>query len=175
MVKFADIPKMTRDGHYRTNVPWDHLERHISRWIKEGEDSDTASLELCPDFQRGHVWTREQQIAYVEFKLRGGMGSHEIRFNCAGWMGDFRGPFVLVDGLQRLTAVRKFLNNEIPAFGHFLHEYEDPRELMNIDFVFSVNDVSDYNDVLKWYVEMNSGGVVHTEEEINRVKDMIKD
>ena len=29
-------------------------------------------LQLNPDFQRGHVWTEDQQVKFLEFILRGG-------------------------------------------------------------------------------------------------------
>ena len=29
-------------------------------------------LQFNPDFQRGHVWTEGQQIAFMEFLLKGG-------------------------------------------------------------------------------------------------------
>ena len=105
MPRIQDIPKYTLDGNYRVDVPFSSIERTISEFEEE------YKLQINPDFQRGHVWDRQKQIAFVEHLLQGGKGSDEIRFNCPGWNGDFRGPMVLVDGLQRLTAVRLFLSN----------------------------------------------------------------
>ncbi|MEN1986518.1 PTS glucose transporter subunit IIA [Paenibacillus sp. ES5-4] len=28
-----------------------------------------------------------------------------------------------IDGLQRLTAIRRFINGEIPVFGSYIHEF----------------------------------------------------
>ena len=172
MAKFQDIKKMTRDGSYSIHVPWDLMLDHFGRWMNE--DKGTAPLDINPEFQRGHVWTEEQQIAYVEFKLRGGVGSDEIRFNCAGWMSSFKGPFVLVDGKQRIEAVRRFLQDEIKIFGHYHSEYTDDMRMFDARFTVKVNDLESMKDVLKWYLEMNTGGTPHTKEEIDKVREMLE-
>jgi hypothetical protein len=169
-MKFKDIPQLTRSANYRVNQDWNYLIETIKRY----SDKDLCPLDIDPDFQRGHVWTEQQQIAYVEFKLRGGSGSNELQFNCPGWMNDFRGPFVLVDGKQRLTAVMKFLNNELPIFdGQYFKDFEGSVSF-NVDFVFHINDLSTMEDVYKWYIELNSGGTPHTKEELDKVKKMLK-
>jgi len=79
-MKFSDIKQLTRSDHYRVNVSWTYLQNCIDRYCRyEG----AAALDMNPDFQRGHVWTEEQQIAYVELKLRGGEGSNIVYFNCS--------------------------------------------------------------------------------------------
>ena len=172
MVKFDDIPQMTRDGHYQVQVDWLYLEEHLAGWLHD-ERMPNMDLQVEPDFQRGHVWDEERQVAYVEHVLAGGRGSNILRFNCSGWMSSFKGPFVLVDGLQRLTAARRFLANEIPAFGHYRDEYEDQHVLGRVNFIVQVNDLKTREQVLRWYLELNTGGVVHTPEEIARVQALL--
>lgn len=81
---------------------------------------------------------------------------------------------VLVDGLQRLTAFIKFLNNEIPIFGTYYKDFEDRPRMSNDMLKFNVNDLQTRAEVLRWYIEMNSGGVVHSDKEIERVKEMLR-
>ena len=111
---YKEIPRFTRNANYRINVDWPYLEKQLQGWIEERE---VAPLNIDPEFQRAHVWRPEQQSAYVEYILRGGISGREIYFNCIGWNSDYRGPFVLVDGKQRLEAVRSFLRDEVPVFG----------------------------------------------------------
>ena len=144
-MKFSDIPKFTRQAHYHVNKSW----RYLVEEVEESESEEKlAPFNRNPDFHRGHVWTVEQQIAYVEFKLRGGTGANNILCNCPGWMGDFRGPYVLVDGKQRLEAAMKFLKNELPVFdGHYYKDFEDEPN-SSLDFIWHVNDLSTREEVL---------------------------
>jgi hypothetical protein len=169
MPKFADIPQMTRDGYYQVNVGWDYLED----WIAHNRDKPSVGFEMDPDFQRGHVWTEQQQIRYVEFMLRGGKSSRVIYWNCKGWMHTFEGPMVLVDGKQRISAVLRFLGNEILAFGHKREEYTDRLGLCHCDFLMNVNNLKTRAEVLQWYIDLNAGGVAHTNEEINKVRRLL--
>lgn len=167
-MKFKDIQKFTRTPQYRVDVPLDHLKS----WIEDKEFD--LNLQLNPDFQRGHVWSESQQIAYVEFLLRGGKSGIDIYFNMPGWMGNWKGDFVCVDGLQRITAALKFINNEIPVFNHYISEFEDRLPFTDGNLTFHVNNLKTKSEVLNWYIEMNSGGTIHSDEEINRVKQLLK-
>jgi hypothetical protein len=171
-VNFNEIPKKTRDGRYRIDADWNDIERIIERYTNE------YKLEVNPDFQRGHVWTEAQQIAYIEHVLQGGKASNELRFNCIGWMKTYEGPMVLVDGLQRLTAVRRFLRDEIRAFGHTCTELKVPEHHHRVPsdyaFVIYINDLRSRKDVLQWYLELNGGGTVHSQDELNRVKALLE-
>ena len=173
MPRFQDIPQVTQDGHYRIHVSWDYLLEHLENWMVR-DTHGLAALDINPEFQRGHVWTKQQQIAYVEFELRGGVGSDELRFNCVGWGGSYKGPFVLVDGKQRLEAVCRFLRNEIPSFSHYFSEYTDQLRINGPHFEFRVNNLETEKQVLQWYLEMNDGGTPHTEEELNKVRKMLE-
>ena len=44
---------------------------------------------------------------------------------------------------------------------------------MGQGFRWHVNDLSTYSEVLQWYLDLNSGGTVHTEEELNRVQQLL--
>jgi len=134
---------------------------------------DCRGLQLNPDFQRGHVWAEDQQISYIEFLLKGGKSARIIYFNHPNWMGNWQGDFVCVDGLQRLTAVMRFFNNEIKVFDTYYKDFEDKLH-SDIDLIFNVNNLKTKKEVLQWYLEMNSGGTIHTEEEISRVKELLK-
>ena len=169
-MKFADIPQFTRMPNYNVHVPWDYLEQ----WINNHANEHGQTLDLSPVYQRGHVWTEEQQVRYVEYVLRGGKSGLDIHFNCPGWMSNHPSQHIeLVDGKQRLNAVLRFLHNEIKAFGAYLNEYTDSMRMANVHFNIHVNNLKTQKAVMQWYVDMNSGGTVHTSEEIERVKALI--
>jgi hypothetical protein len=168
--KFSDIPSFTKTANYVVHTSWRHIEATLKDW------GDYYGLQLDPEFQRAHVWSEDQQIRYVEFVLRGGKSSQDIYFNCANWNGnaDKGSPLYLVDGKQRLQAVRRFLNNEISAFGTLYKDYEDKLDFMKCTFIFHVNDLKTYKEVLQWYIDLNAGGVAHTKDEIEKVRKMLK-
>lgn len=170
VIKFTDIPQLKGFGHHRYDIPLSQFKGNIENYIQED------SLDLCPDFQRGHVWTESQQIAFVEFVLRGGR-CPEILFNHPGWMKSFEGEFVCVDGLQRITAFNLFLDNQLPIFnGYFKSNIEGiDRALRGIYISIYINVLPTRKDVLQWYLELNSGGTIHTQEELDRVKKLLKE
>lgn len=139
-------------------------------------------LQLNPEFQRGHVWTEEQQIAWLEYHLRGGKLGNTIYLNNPFW-NSYREPkqkeysdYVCVDGLQRITAAQRFVHNEIKVFGSYFKEYEDKLRLANdATMILNVNNLKSEKEVLQWYIDMNAGGTPHTNEEIERVEKMIEE
>lgn len=167
-MKWNDIPKFTSYGSYAIDVPWNYLNEHIQNWVLDYD------LELNPDFQRGHVWDTDRKEAYIRFCLKGGTSANNVYFNCPGWqsLGE-TGQMVCVDGLQRITSVLDFMNDRLRVFGFLKSEFEGRFPAMAYKLRFHVNDLDTRAKVLNWYLEMNSGGVVHSKEELNRVRNML--
>lgn len=170
--KFLDIPQFTKQGSFQVNVPF----TSVLNWIETMQKD--MDLQLNPDFQRGHVWVEEQQIAYIEFLLKGGKSSRIICFNCPYWNSGKKREyeykdFVCVDGLQRITAVTLFMDNKIKVFGSLYHEFTDKIPL-SLDLLIIVNDLKTKKEVLQWYIEMNTGGTPHTKEEIAKVRSILE-
>ena len=167
-MKFSDIPLLTRDGEWECHYDLKSAVRQIEEWESE------EGLQLNPDFQRGHVWVEAQQIKYIEYILQGGKTAKVIYFNNPGWRSGRidRNNFVCVDGLQRITAIKRFINNEIKVFGYYYKEFEGNIRSME-GIKFNVNTLKTRKEVLQWYIEYNSYGTIHTEEEINRVKELL--
>lgn len=174
ITKFSDIQQFTSDGCYRVNYPLTSFVKYIE------EEVESNGLRLNPDFQRGHVWSEEQQIAWIEYHLRGGKSGNIIYLNNPFWNSvetpktDQYSDYVCVDGLQRITAAQRFVHNEIKVFGSYFCEYEDKLRLANNNtLILNINDLKSEKEVLQWYIDMNSGGTPHSNEEIQRVRDMI--
>ncbi len=165
MPRFQDIPQFTREGawqfHFNLETIWP--------WIQKQEE-ELGGVDLDPDFQRCHVWTEEQQIAWMEFHLRGGKTARVIYFNHPGWMGDWRGTLTLVDGKQRLEAIRRFFSNEIPVFGHYYRDFTDRTDSVRHNLQINVNNLKTRAEVIRWYIDMNNGGTPHTDAEIEKAR-----
>lgn len=142
-----------------------------------------GSFDLSPDFQRGHVWTVTQQVAFVESMLRN-VTTGRILFNCPGWAHTPAAPgdipehtFVILDGLQRLTAVRLFMADALAVFGGLRASdlrgspFDPFRNSYRLQIgIFEFNS---RQDLLSHYLAINSGGTVHSQEEIQRVQGLL--
>jgi hypothetical protein len=166
-MKFKDI-KQFPFASYQVDISWDYLEDSLVHYNKEDR------LDFDPEFQRGYVWTKEQQIAYVEYQLRGGFSGKDVFFNHPNWMTTYEGKMVLVDGKQRLTAVLAFLRNEIPAFGFYYRDFEDKIGFAHVNFKFHINNLKTEKEVVEWYLGFNTGGSIHTEEDLKPAKELLK-
>ncbi len=126
---------------------------------------------IIPDYQRGRVWSAEQSSLFAGFVLTGGQPPPI-------WIQEYPDADIeeIVDGLQRISAMRAFFDGEIPA------------ELPNGERVYRRNLDDDCAgmlkglyltkmivrlprraDVLRLYLRLNRGGTVHTDAEIGRV------
>lgn len=168
ITRYADIPQFTRDGNWQCDYRWDKGIEAIQEWVAQD------NLQLNPDFQRLHVWTEAQQIAFIEFFMRGGKTGNVIYLNHPGWQRGYKGEFVLVDGKQRIEALRRFRDNEIPLFGSFISEFTDKPTWTDCTLKINVNTLSTRAEVLQWYLDMNSGGTPHTAEEIEKARKLLE-
>lgn len=171
-------------SNYIVDVPFKMVEYELKKY------EDCYGLELIPDFQRGHIWSQDQQIKYIEATVKGTVApsSRFITFNCSDW-GDNNSDEVIkdmvcIDGLQRLTAVRRWMNDEFTIFND-LFEYGVSKEFFDRTSL-SFNSLSNgikiailgmqtKEEILKYYLAFNDGGTVHSPEEIARVKQMLKE
>lgn len=177
MPRFRDIPQFTRSAGYCVNVGLDHLPIHYAKYVQD------YGLDVSPDFQRGYVWTPEQKVRFVEYMLRGGVSGLDIYCNSPNWQHGAMGAtskdkgawFVLVDGKQRLDAALGFLSNEFPVFdGHYFRDFTDKPRITQCNFRWHVNDLQTREEVLQWYLDLNSGGTVHSESELDTVRALIR-
>ena len=169
ITKFRDIPQFPK-AHYQVNVGLSHLEEHLDYW-----DRPESPLILDPDFQRGHVWTKQQQSSFMEYFLKGGETGRNLYFNCSSWMSAFNTPVYCVDGLQRITAALAFMHDEIKVFGRKMSEFEDKLPINNYTFVVNMLKIRNKKELLSIYVDFNSGGTPHNPQELKRVAQMIKE
>lgn len=179
VVRLADIPRFIPGGHYAVDVHFGYMNEWINGHLRD------MDVDLDPDYQRGHVWTDEQRTKYVEFMLRGGESSNIIHWNHPSWMciydprrTDLPNALSIVDGKQRVTAVLRFMRNELPAFGHYYEEFEDAKPYTGLGgprLRMCVNNLSSRRDLLTWYLQLNDGGTVHSREELDRVRGLLEE
>lgn len=172
-MKFKDIPQFPK-AYYSVHVGLDYLRTTLDNW-NERLTGGPGMLELNPEWQRGHVWTKKQKISFIEFMLRGGTTGMEIYFNCSSWMSEFNTKIYCIDGLQRLQAAIDFVENKIPVFGTLYKDFEDRLRMTDSRFVFNMLNLKKKRDLLNLYIMFNSGGTPHNAKEIARVQAMMNE
>lgn len=164
---YQAIPRLPH-SNYNITVQWTSLAHQLEHW------DQSFKLDLSPDYQRGHVWTPEQQTAFVEYQLLGGESGRKIIFVAEDWARMPDGMKIeLLDGKQRLTAVQAFLAGEIPAFGHYIGDWEGHLRGVVYYFEFQVIDCPSREDRLRLYLQHNGGGVVHSQAELDRMRALL--
>lgn len=166
-IKFDDIPMFPR-AFYEITVGWDYLEEQIERSVGIG-------LNMDPDFQRGHVWTENQKRAYVEYMLRGGEVARNIYINAPDWNNSSYKDSELIDGKQRITAVIDFLQNRLTVFdGNYRKDFSGRMRTTSARFNWCVVALPTRSEVLQLYLNINAGGTPHSPEEIERVRNLLR-
>jgi hypothetical protein len=157
--------------------------RGIERFLKEHEAE--GGLDLDPDFQRGHVWTDVHRTRYLEHLLRGGQHGRVIVWNSPTYAyhdrradTDLPTTLVIVDGKQRLTAVRMFLDDRVGVFGG--NRLSDFDEQSQRDILISTSNLLRLTmhmhglqyrrELLDLYLQLNEGAIAHSPEELDRVR-----
>lgn len=176
--RLAAIINPLRRNSYAVDFEWRHIGESLPKMA-----NDYGVFDMCPDFQRGHVWTKEQQLHYVENALRGIVSAPAfvLQFNCPNWEdGDYQGDlprgFQCIDGLQRYTAIQEYVKGNIKPFGL---SHEDmvcsSYSIKGSQYRFRV-EVYEFTkkvDLIRHYLDLNTGGTPHTAEEIERVKGLL--
>lgn len=167
-MKFRDIPQMSR-ANYAIDVSVSYLKSTLDSYHEH------YALDFDPPFQRHYVWTDAQRTAYVEYILKGGMSGRDIYLNAPHWMAKSRMPkLTLVDGKQRLNALLDFLDDKVPVFGGVTYAmFTDQLSPMEPSLKFHINDLDHERDVVRWYIDMNTGGSIHTPEDVQKAKDYL--
>ena len=175
-MRFEDIPQFPQ-GHYQVDISWTYLEEWLCTW-EDSMKCINQKLELNPNFQRGHIWNKEQKEKYIEYILQNGESGRIVYFNIANFSSSTleakaTGNMVCIDGLQRLNAVKSFMNNEVKAFGLYYWEYEDRLHPARHRLTMIICAISTRLEILKWYLAFNSAGTQHSKEELERVQRLI--
>ena len=101
-------------------------------------------LELQPDFQRHEVWTKAAQIMLIDTIIRG-IPIPKVYIKSVMIEGNtYR---VVIDGQQRLTAILKFVQDQLPLKRPYSGEYQD--------MVFSQLPPDVQNEILRYKIDIH--------------------
>ncbi len=170
-------------ARYTVDVGFGYVEKWLADLDRDYGRGSAGGLELDPDYQRGHVWLPEQRSRFMEYLLRGGSANLQLQWNHPLWneqnvVTDLPHQMQLVDGKQRLETIRRFMRGEVLAFGlpvtSFIGTSFDPNRLGTFRISMNVHSITLRAELLKFYLALNEGGVVHTADELARVHKLLK-
>jgi hypothetical protein len=135
-------------------------------------------VSLEADYQRGHVWTTEQQMDFVGHLLVG--GAVQCCVMNRGPTGDLH-PAEVVDGKQRITACCAWSDGHIPAWipgkgqvwAKDLNQKWQTKSSCTIGLELGIVLMT-RRECLRLYLKLNSAGVVHEPDELERVRRLLE-
>lgn len=156
-------------------VSYKTVDYHLA-YLLSTSASEELDWDFEPDYQRGHVWTQRQRELFLGYLLENGQ-MPLVFLRDVDWK-DPEDKYEIVDGKQRLQSCVMFLRGEIEA------ELSDGRRLWWRDFNevdrrqtpnirCGLVDLPDRKSVLEFYLQLNRGGTMHTDEEIDRVRALL--
>lgn len=175
--RLYEIVRPAAEAAYAVDVSVAHLENFLGEQDRDLR-SMGGSLEMEPDFQRGHVWTPEQQSRFMENVLRQ-RAPMRLMFNCPNYSGGARDAHAdlprsvmqCIDGLQRATTLLAWQRGRVEVFGGMtFRDFENsPFDSRRITARFEVYQFTRRAELLQFYLDLNSGGTVHSANELARV------
>ena len=142
----------------------------LAFWIlqfKEGQ------VDLNAEYQRDYVWKEEQQQEFLQ-SLISGFPVGAIAVVTSDKMSD---KYVeVVDGKQRLTTLKLFLDNEIPCGDVYYKDLDvvDKRFFNNIFLPYEDLKGQDLKTRIEYFCKVNFSGVPQSEEHKRNVYKMLE-
>lgn len=148
------------------------LERYS--WYIREDDGDNPTLDVA--FQRDFVWSLEQKQALI-ISILNNRPIGTFFFNESDSSGEI--DDVLYDGKQRFSAIKEFLQGEfsIVVNGEEYYWYELPyvdyRNFLSYSVSVAVSTFETMEDLIEYYIVLNTGGRTHTEGDIEKAKSLL--
>lgn len=148
---------------------------NIGQLIMLGYEYDDEYL--IPEYQRDLVWNLEQKQNLIKSLLYGNpigdfLFKVEYEFDEKGKRNELRVLWSVIDGQQRINAIRGFFLNEFKVDEKFFKDlkYWDARKFLDNQIkVISIKNIS-LEEEIDIYLNRNCGGTIHSKEELDKAR-----
>jgi hypothetical protein len=165
-----------RSPNYSVNVSFKNLFKRVGGLLSYNErvekivekhhlSNQMIIKEITPEFQRSNTkWTQKMQRGFVENLLCG--CETKIQLYDVKGRGSELGNSLVLDGLQRLTAIAAYHSGEFPVFDDLYWDDVNikgifPRLRLLVDIFQFDNDI----EACEFYIQMNKG-ITHSEDDL---------
>lgn len=131
---------------------------------------------IIPEYQRGLVWSETQKVNLIKTIMAGvPIGTFVFARQAYDKQTLKKLPvrkYYLLDGQQRLNAIRGFLDNEFDMDGYFFKDlpYLDKRAFIDFhNFGSMIINEPTLEQELDFYFTLNFGGTAHTKEDLEKI------
>lgn len=171
----SGVIRPLRAPQWKAHFHWANLEHELAELGRHH-----GGLNLRPEFRRGRAWGREQQTRFIENVFRDAVapGSVAVLLNCPHWehngyAGELPREIQVLDGLQRLTAIRRFMAGELRPFGLRLADFDGSsycptRICARFQVTVAVHTLQTHGELLECFLALN-GNTPHPARGIARV------
>jgi hypothetical protein len=129
----------------------------------DSESSAVLIKTMTPKFQRENTkWSREMQMSFVENVVSGFRS--DIMFYYIS--SEDAGFCYILDGLQRMTAIGAFVNNELPIFGEYYYsDIVASAGLGRATITLKIYEFLNHKSACEHYIAMNKN-ITHSPEDL---------
>ena len=131
---------------------------------------------IIPEYQRDLVWSDKQKVNLIKSIMTGVPIGTFVFARQAYDKQTLKklptGIYYLLDGQQRLNAIKGFLDNEFAMDGYFFNDlpYLDKRTFIDFhNFGSMIINEPTLEQELDFYLTLNFGGTAHTKEDLEKI------
>jgi hypothetical protein len=148
---------MSDEEQLLPELSWRIRSNTLATTIRHGLLLRDDGVLTIPDFQRGLVWTKEQNIRFIESVILGlPIGEYTLhRVNMS--------KYELLDGQQRWNAIFEYVDNKFPVYGLYWKDLTKQNQSFIKGQHFSHREVSNLTEEerLDVYNRLAYGGTPH--------------
>ena len=166
-------------NYYSVDIGLKGFIRNIMRYTNyELSDNITEKdyyklFDAIPKFQRdNNKWTKKMKISYVENIIKGCKSQPIMLYSIGSNLTDS----MILDGLQRTTAIYDFIVGNITVFGDYSYKELCDSKIVHIGVTIPIRVYTFNNEaeVVKFYIEMNEN-ITHSAKDIDKARKYLDD
>ena len=164
-------------NYYSVDIGLKGFIRNIMRYTNyELSDNITEKdyhklFDAIPKFQRdNNKWTKKMKISYVENIIKGCKSQPIMLYSIGSNLTDS----MILDGLQRTTAIYDFIVGNITVFGDYSYKELCDSKIVHIGVTIPIRVYTFNNEaeVVKFYIEMNEN-ITHSAKDIDKAREYL--